>query len=90
MGSITRSIGLATLSAGVLLVNGISSRGATQRSDTDPYNTISPPIPIGPHWMIMWSFDPKTTGLPVMHKPSGAYIMWAGSPYAHVHVMGRP
>ena len=19
-----------------------------------------------------------------------AYIMWAGSPYAHVHVMGRP
>ena len=42
--------------------------GATQRSDSDPYDTTSPPIPIGPHWM----------------------IMWAGSPYAHVHVMGRP
>jgi len=25
-----------------------------------------------------------------MHKPTGAYIMWAGSPYAHLHVMGRP
>src|SRR6266446_7300963 len=49
--------------------------GATQRSDTNPYDTTSPPIPIGPHWMIMWWFDPKTTGLPVMHKPSGAYIM---------------
>jgi hypothetical protein len=64
--------------------------GATQRSDTDPYDTTSPPIPIGPHWMIMWPFDPKTTGLPTAHKPTGAYIMWAGSPYAHLHVMGRP
>jgi hypothetical protein len=64
--------------------------GATQRSDTDPYDTTSPPIPIGPHWMIMWPFDPKTTGLPTTHKPTGAYIMWAGSPYAHLHVMGLP
>jgi hypothetical protein len=64
--------------------------GATQRSDSDPYDTTSPPITVGPHWMIMWPFDPKTTGLPTAHKPTGAYIMWAGSPYAHVHVMGRP
>ena len=64
--------------------------GATQRSDTDPRDTTSPAISIGPHWMIMWPFDPKTTGLPVAHKPTGAYIMWAGSPYAHLHVMGRP
>ena len=64
--------------------------GATQRSDTDPYDTTSQPIPIGPHWMIMWPFDPKTTGLPTTHRPTGAYIMWAGSPYAHLHVMGRP
>jgi hypothetical protein len=40
--------------------------------------------------MIMWPFDPKTTGLPTTHKATGAYIMWAGSPYAHMHVMGRP
>jgi hypothetical protein len=64
--------------------------GATQRSDSDPYDTTSPPIAAGPHWMIMWPFDPKSTGLPTTHKPTGAYIMWAGSPYAHVHVMGRP
>jgi hypothetical protein len=57
---------------------------------TVPHDTTSPPIPIGPHWMIMWPFDPKSTGLPTTHKPAGAYIMWAGSPYAHVHVMGRP
>jgi hypothetical protein len=64
--------------------------GATQRSDTDPNDTTSQPIPIGPHWMIMWPFDPKATGLPTTHKATGTYIMWAGSPYAHLHVMGRP
>jgi hypothetical protein len=64
--------------------------GATQRSDSDPNDSTSMPIEIGPHWMIMWPFDPNTTGLPTTHKPTGAYIMWAGSPYAHVHIMGRP
>jgi hypothetical protein len=62
--------------------------GATQRSDSDPYDKTSPPITVGPHWMIMWPFDPKATGLPTMHKPTGPYILWAGSPYAHVHVIG--
>ena len=64
--------------------------GASQRSDSDPNDTTSMPIDVGPHWMIMWPFDPKTTGLPTTHKPTGAYIMWVGSPYAHVHIMGRP
>jgi hypothetical protein len=64
--------------------------GASQRSDSDPNDTTSMPVEVGPHWMIMWPFDPKTTGLPTTHKPTGAYIMWAGSPYAHMHIMGRP
>ena len=64
--------------------------GATQRSDSDPYDATSPPITVPPHWMIMWPFEPKATGLPVTHRDTGAYIMWAGSPYAHVHIMGRP
>lgn len=64
--------------------------GATQRSDSDPFDQTSRPIPIGPHWMILWPFDPRTTGLPTTHRPTGAYIMWAGTPWAHVHVMGAP
>jgi hypothetical protein len=64
--------------------------GATQRSDSDPNDKTSPAIRVGPHWMIMWPFDPKTTGLPTTHRDDGAYIMWASSPYAHLHVMGRP
>ena len=64
--------------------------GATQHSNTDPFDKTSSAIPIGPHWMIMWPFDPKATGLPDKHGDTGAYIMWAGSPYAHLHIMGRP
>ncbi len=64
--------------------------GATQRSDSDPYDQTSPEINVPPHWMIMWPFDAKATGLPTTHRDTGAYIMWAGTPYAHVHVMGRP
>jgi hypothetical protein len=64
--------------------------GATQRSDSDPNDKTSPAIHVGPHWMIMWPFEPKTTGLPTTHQDHGAYIMWASSPYAHLHIMGRP
>ena len=28
--------------------------GATQHSNTDPFDHTSPAIPIGPHWMIIW------------------------------------
>jgi hypothetical protein len=64
--------------------------GATQRSDSDPYDKTSTPITVPAHRMIMWPFDPKATGLPVTHRATGAYIMWAGSPNAHVHVLGTP
>ena len=53
------------------------------------YDTTNPPITVLPHLMIMWPFDPKASGLPTTHRDTGAYIMWAGSPYAHVHIMGR-
>jgi hypothetical protein len=64
--------------------------GATQRSVSDLSDQTSPPITIGPHWMIMWQFDPKTTGLSATRKDTGAYIMLAGTPYAHLHIMGQP
>ena len=64
--------------------------GATQRSDSDPFDKTSPAIKIGPHWMMLWPFDPKTTGLPTTHRDRGAYIMWGGTPWAHLHIMGRP
>jgi hypothetical protein len=64
--------------------------GATQRSISDRDDKTSAPLAIGPHWMIMMPFDPKTTGLPVTYSDTGAYIMWAGTHSAHLHIMGRP
>jgi hypothetical protein len=64
--------------------------GATQRSITDPDDKTSPPLAVGPHWMIMMPFDAKATGLPVTYNDTGAYIMWAGTRSAHLHIMGRP
>ncbi|MBA2487543.1 MAG: hypothetical protein H0V35_15890 [Nitrospira sp.] len=43
-----------------------------------------------PHWMVMWPFDPAATKLPTAPNPSGAYIMFDGSPYAHLMVYQDP
>ena len=64
--------------------------GATQCSISDRDDKTSPPLAVGPHWMIMMPFDPKTTGLPVTYSDTGTYIMWAGSRSAHLHIMGMP
>jgi hypothetical protein len=64
--------------------------GATQRSISDPDDKTSTPLAVGPHWMIMMPFDPKTTGLPVTYSDTGAYIMWAGTRSAHLHITGTP
>ena len=58
--------------------------GATERSDAGA--TIN----TGPQWMIIWPFDPKTSGLSATRKNTGAYIRWAGTPYAHLNIMGEP
>ena len=64
--------------------------GALQRSYTDPFDRTSPPIPIGPHWMILWPFDANHCGLPTTVRDAGAWIMFAGTPYAYLHVCGTP
>ena len=43
-----------------------------------------------PHWMVMWPFDPAATKLPTAPNPSGSYIMFDGSPYAHLMVYQDP
>jgi hypothetical protein len=64
--------------------------GATQHSNTDHADKTSPAIPIGPHWMILWPFDPAQTGLPTTVRDAGAWIMFAGTPYAYLHICGTP
>ncbi|CAI4033216.1 hypothetical protein DNFV4_03650 [Nitrospira tepida] len=43
-----------------------------------------------PHWMIMWPFDAAATKLPTAPNPSGVYIMFEGTPYAHLMVYQDP
>ena len=64
--------------------------GALQRSYTDPFDHTSPAIPIGPHWMIIWPFDAAAAGLPTVMRDAGTMVMFAGSPYAHLHICGSP
>jgi hypothetical protein len=64
--------------------------GATQHSYTDPFDRTSPAIPIGPHWMILWPFDAKAAGLDTVLRDAGAMVMFAGTPYAHLHICGSP
>src|SRR5271165_3581617 len=64
--------------------------GATQHSNDTPFDHTSPAIPIGPHWMILWPFDAKHCGLPTTVRDAGAWIMFAGTPYAYLHICGTP
>ena len=45
-----------------------------------------------PHWMLLSRFDPETSGLPTHPDPKGVgtYIMFAGTPYAHLMVYQNP
>lgn len=43
-----------------------------------------------PHWMLMWPFTSAATKLPTRPNPSGTWIMFDGSPYAHLMVYQDP
>jgi len=64
--------------------------GGTDWSATDPYATTGTPIKEPPHWMIMWPFDPKSSGLPTTPKQTGTWIMYAGTPWAHLMINQHP
>jgi hypothetical protein len=43
-----------------------------------------------PHWMIMWPFTSSETHLPMLPNASGAYVMFDGTPYAHLMIYQDP
>jgi hypothetical protein len=43
-----------------------------------------------PHWMMMWPFDSASTKLPTQPNPSGVWIMFDGTPYAHLMIYQDP
>jgi hypothetical protein len=43
-----------------------------------------------PHWMLLTPLDPAATGIPTRPNAGGAYIMFAGTPFAHLMVYQDP
>ena len=43
-----------------------------------------------PHWMILWPFTPEKSGLPSVPKKFGTYVMYDGTPYAHLMIYQDP
>ncbi|MBI5197575.1 MAG: hypothetical protein HZA19_03095 [Nitrospirae bacterium] len=43
-----------------------------------------------PHWMVFWPFDSKASGMPSLPNKWGAYVMWDGTPYAHLMIYQDP
>lgn len=43
-----------------------------------------------PHWMIMWPVDARETALPDKPTRFGAYVMYQGTPYAHLMIHQDP
>lgn len=64
--------------------------GGTDWSASDPWATKGTPIHEPPHWMIMWPYDPKESGLSSKASDTGTWIMDAGTPYAHLMINQRP
>jgi hypothetical protein len=68
--------------------------GGTDASNTDPFATKPAPgadwVKTGPHWMIMWPVDPKTSGLSATPKATGTYIMFPNTPWAHLMIVQVP
>ncbi|MDH4229564.1 MAG: hypothetical protein OEW11_07455 [Nitrospirota bacterium] len=42
------------------------------------------------HWMLMWPVSAQASGLPTMPNPGGVYVMWDGTPYAHLMIYQNP
>jgi hypothetical protein len=43
-----------------------------------------------PHWMLLTPLDPAATGIPTKPNAGGAWIMFAGTPYAHLMLYQDP
>ena len=66
-------------------------QGGSDISATDPYATKTDHfIESPPHYMIMWPYDAKATGFSTTPKKTGTWIMWAGTPYAHLMINQKP
>lgn len=66
-------------------------QGGSDISATDPWATATKKyVASPPHWMLLWPVDATASGLPTTPKKTGTWIMWAGTPYAHLMINQVP
>lgn len=65
-------------------------QGSSDASNTDPFATKPAPgeqrLDVGPHVMLLVPDKKMLDGLPTDPKNGGPWVMWKGTPYAHVMV----
>lgn len=65
-------------------------RGGWDASNTDPYATmpadIKDAVPSGPHLMVITPDPAALDGLPTDYQSGGPWVMWKGTPYAHIMI----
>jgi hypothetical protein len=65
-------------------------QGDAGASNTDPYATAATPdnnwVMTGPHVMVIVPDAATLDGLPTDAKNGGPWVMWKGTPYAHIMV----
>jgi hypothetical protein len=67
--------------------------GGSDPSNTEPLARPGPTtkwVITGPHWMLLWPIDPARSGLSTTPKRTGTFIMWAGTPWAHLMINQVP
>jgi hypothetical protein len=66
-------------------------QGGSDVSAKDPWQkTTTHFVASPPHWMLLWPVDSATSGLSTKPKKTGTWIMWAGTPYAHLMINQIP
>ncbi len=59
---------------------------------TEDLSNVSgaPSMAAKPHWELLWPVDAVTTRLSTTPKEAGTWIMWAGTPFAHLMIYQVP
>ena len=42
------------------------------------------------HWMVFWPIDSQASGIPALSSTFGTYVMFDGTPYAHLMIYQDP
>lgn len=58
--------------------------------DQSPHAAGSRRVREQAHWMLIWPYEPASSGLPTKENGAGTYIMFAGTPWAHVMIYQDP